>query len=113
MDHPDIEARVRRFCGLLKVISDERRLMILHHLAEKEHSVSQLVELTRLSPSGVSQHLARLRRADLVTSRRHAQAVHYSLNRDRMAALVGAMGAVCRAEPKGMLGSDCGDAKAG
>lgn len=65
---------------LLKLISNQKRLLILCLLHEKEMSVSELNEtLTQLSQSALSQHLAQLRSADLVKVRRDAQSIYYSL----------------------------------
>jgi len=64
---------------LLKAMGNERRLAILCHLSEREHSVTELCNLVGLSQSALSQHLAKLRRDNLVTTRRSAQTVYYSV----------------------------------
>lgn len=76
----DLRVNARRASTLLKAMSNERRLMILCHLAEGERSVGELEELIKLSQSALSQHLARLRRDKLVRTRRSAQNIFYSLN---------------------------------
>jgi DNA-binding transcriptional ArsR family regulator len=63
----------------MKAMGNERRLRILCHLSEREHSVSELCRLVGLSQSALSQHLARLRHDNLVTTRRSAQTVYYSV----------------------------------
>ncbi len=68
-----------RASRLLKAMGNERRLRILCHLSEREHSVSELCRLVGLSQSALSQHLARLRHDNLVTTRRAAQTVYYSV----------------------------------
>ncbi len=65
--------------GLLKSLAHPARLMVLCRLAEGEASVSELQQMTALSMSALSQHLAVLRDAALVETRRQAQAVYYSL----------------------------------
>jgi DNA-binding transcriptional ArsR family regulator len=60
-------------------MGNERRLAILCHLSEREHSVTELCRLVGLSQSALSQHLAKLRRDNLVTTRRAAQTVFYSV----------------------------------
>lgn len=60
-------------------MSNESRLLILCNLAEGEKSVGELQELVELSQSALSQHLAVLRRDGLVTTRRSAQSIFYSL----------------------------------
>lgn len=67
---------------LLKSMANERRLMILCHLACGEKTVGQLEKLIGISQSALSQHLARLRKDGLVRTRRAAQNVFYSLDGD-------------------------------
>ncbi len=65
--------------GLLKSLAHPARLLVLCRLAEGEASVSELQQIAGLSMSALSQHLAVLREAALVDTRRQAQAVYYSL----------------------------------
>ena len=64
---------------LMKALGHESRLMVLCTLSEGELSVGQLNELVGLSQSALSQHLGVLRRDGLVTTRREAQTIYYSL----------------------------------
>ncbi|MEE9602482.1 MAG: metalloregulator ArsR/SmtB family transcription factor [Thermoguttaceae bacterium] len=64
---------------LLKSLANDRRLLILCHLTENEKSVGELERLVDLSQSALSQHLARLRRDNLVQTRREAQTIYYSI----------------------------------
>ena len=64
---------------LLKAMANEWRLMILCQLSEGERTVSELQSALGLSQSALSQHLAVLRRERIVTARKHAQSVSYSL----------------------------------
>lgn len=66
--------------ALLKAMANEKRLVILCHLLQGEKSVGELEELLDLSQSALSQHLARLRVAKIVKTRRSAQTIYYSLN---------------------------------
>ena len=68
-----------RASRLMKAMGNERRLVILCHLSEREHSVTELCRLVGLSQSALSQHLAKLRRDHLVKTRRSAQTVYYSV----------------------------------
>ena len=66
--------------GLLKALANERRLLVLCHLAESgELSVGQMVERVGLGQSALSQHLARLREEGLVATRKEAQTVFYRI----------------------------------
>lgn len=64
---------------LMKALANENRLMILCSLSAGELSVGQLNAAVDLSQSALSQHLAVLRRDGLVTTRRKAQTIYYSL----------------------------------
>lgn len=64
---------------LLQALSNPHRLMILCVLADGELRVSDLNERLPLSQSALSQHLALLRKQALVTTRRQAQTIYYSV----------------------------------
>jgi DNA-binding transcriptional ArsR family regulator len=64
---------------LLKAMGNPHRLLVLCHLLGGEKNVGELERLVGLSQSALSQHLARLRRDGLVTTRRSAQTIYYSL----------------------------------
>lgn len=64
---------------MLALMGNPRRLMILCRLAEAECSVNTLAVSVGLSPSALSQHLARLREAGMVATRRDGQTIRYRL----------------------------------
>jgi len=65
---------------LLKLLANEKRLIILCFLATRgEMPVGSLVAALGLSQSALSQHLARLRRDRLVLFRRESQTLYYRL----------------------------------
>ncbi|NSY15387.1 winged helix-turn-helix transcriptional regulator [Agrobacterium vitis] len=68
---------VETSAALLKAMANPARINILIILAEREVSVGPLSELVGLSQSALSQHLAKLRQAGLVTTRREGHAVYY------------------------------------
>jgi DNA-binding transcriptional ArsR family regulator len=63
--------------GMLKLLGDETRLRIIWALLDGEHSVNELAELVGAHPTGVSQHLAKLRLARLVRTRRDGTRIFY------------------------------------
>jgi DNA-binding transcriptional ArsR family regulator len=62
---------------MLKLLGDETRLRIIWALLDGEHSVNELAELVGAQPAGVSQHLAKLRLARLVRTRRDGTRIFY------------------------------------
>ena len=56
-----------------------------------ERSVSALEAVVPLSQSALSQHLAKLREYGVVTTRREAQSIYYSLADPRVASLIGTL----------------------
>ena len=64
---------------LLKAMSNESRLMILCSLLGKEMTVGELNSVIPISQSALSQHLAELRKNELVITRKQAQTVFYSI----------------------------------
>ncbi|MGS2743503.1 ArsR/SmtB family transcription factor [Halomonas sp. LS-001] len=74
--------------SLLKAMANEKRLQIICLLADKELSVTQINHHLELSQSALSQHLAILRRENLVQTRRESQTIYYSLNSDSAKAII-------------------------
>jgi DNA-binding transcriptional ArsR family regulator len=77
---------------LLKLLANEKRLIILCFLATRgEMPVGALVEALGLSQSALSQHLAKLRRDGLVLFRRESQTLHYRLADPRVVRVLGVL----------------------
>jgi len=74
-----LKAEVSAMAGRLKLMSHPERLLMLCRLEEGEASVNELVTLTGLSQSSVSQHLAMLRDEGMVGARGEAQTRYYRL----------------------------------
>lgn len=68
--------------ALLKQLANPHRLMILCTLIDGELSVGELNARVPLSQSALSQHLAGLREAELVATRKERQSVFYRLQGD-------------------------------
>ena len=79
LDTSRLEASAAKAAGLLRAMSNERRLMILCRLGDGEVQVAALQAAVGLSQSALSQHLAVLREEGLVTTRREGQAVFYRI----------------------------------
>ncbi|MEJ2443309.1 MAG: metalloregulator ArsR/SmtB family transcription factor [Exilibacterium sp.] len=79
VDRNAMQQQAKNAANLLKKLSNENRLLILCTLMDGELSVGELNERVPLSQSALSQHLASLRAANLVQTRREAQTIYYSL----------------------------------
>ncbi len=64
---------------LLKAMASRPRLMILCELLGGERTVTELQNAVGLAMSAVSQHLAKLRETEIVSTRRESQTIYYSL----------------------------------
>jgi DNA-binding transcriptional ArsR family regulator len=63
----------------LKVYAQPQRLMILSYLLRGESSVSDIDRATGIGQPALSQQLAALRQADVVTTRREGKQICYDL----------------------------------
>jgi len=91
-DLTELKANAVVMAARLKLMSHPERLLMLCRLDEGEASVNELVALSGLSQSSVSQHLALLREEGVVNIRGEAQTRYYSLN-DRIVS--GVIHALC------------------
>ena len=64
---------------MFRAFSDRTRLRILHLLSEGEMCVGDLVNVLRVPQPTASRHLAYLRRAGLVVTRKNGQWNYYKL----------------------------------
>ena len=79
-DIKHLEENSQRASRLLRIMSNEKRLLILCNLVGQELSVQEIQKATGLGQSTVSQQLAILRAERLVKHRRQAQSVYYGLD---------------------------------
>ncbi len=90
----DMLASIDRASEFLKSLSGRSRLMLLCHLWEGEKSVGELVRLTGVRDTAVSQQLGLLRRDGLVSGRRDGHTIYYSLANDDAARILEALSAI-------------------
>jgi DNA-binding transcriptional ArsR family regulator len=80
--------RVAVAVEVLGLLADRTRLSLLVRLGEGEADVSTLTEACGATRTSVSQHLARLRLAGLVTTRKDGRRVVYALRHGHLRRLV-------------------------
>jgi ArsR family transcriptional regulator len=65
--------------SLFKALADRTRLRVIHLIGDDEVCVCFFVEALKTNQPKISRHLAYLRRAGLVTTRRDGKWMHYRL----------------------------------
>jgi DNA-binding transcriptional ArsR family regulator len=78
---PDVssESDRQRYATVTRALADPKRLCVVEILAAGERSVSELSREAACQIPNMSQHLAVLRSAGLVTTRREGSTVYYRL----------------------------------
>lgn len=73
---------------VFRMLADSTRVRMLWALLDGERPVNELAEAVDKAPAGVSQHLAKLRMARLVQTRRQANQVFYRVDNEHIEQLV-------------------------
>lgn len=94
-DLSELKANASAMAARLKLMSHPERLLMLCRMDEGEVSVNELVELTGLSQSAVSQHLALLREEGAVATRSEAQMRFYRLDDPVVRGVIHALCELC------------------
>jgi DNA-binding transcriptional ArsR family regulator len=71
-----------------KTLGHPARIRVLELLSEREHAVGEMLPEVGIEATNLSQHLAVLRRAGLVTTRKEGSSVYYSLTSPEVAELL-------------------------
>lgn len=72
-----------------KVIANQKRLEIIQLLGNRELTVTEMTEMLGLPQANLSQHLAPLRQAEIVRTRRSGVRIYYHLTDQRIAEACG------------------------
>ncbi len=99
MHSEELSETADKACELLRVLANPKRLLILCHLADGELSVQQIQNATGLGQSTVSQQLAIMRGEHLVSTRREAQSVFYSLENRKARSVIEALQDIYAPDP--------------
>jgi len=81
---PTTEGERQRYAAISHALADAKRLCVLECLSQGERSVSDLSREASCQVPNMSQHLAVLRSAGLVESRREGNTVLYRLSDPRI-----------------------------
>jgi ArsR family transcriptional regulator len=77
--------------SLFRALADQTRLRLLNLIDNREICVCYFVEILGMSQPKISRHLAYLRRAGIVASRRDGRWIHYRLSIPRDEAAAGVL----------------------
>ena len=78
-DLAKLHAAADEACGLLKVLANTNRLLLLCQMTQGELSVGALQEITGIRQPTLSQQLTVLREEKLVSTRREGKQIFYSI----------------------------------
>jgi DNA-binding transcriptional ArsR family regulator len=79
LDLEAMQTSAARACGLLKVLGNPDRLLLLCQLTQGEYCVSELEALLNIQQPTLSQQLGVLREEELVSTRREGKQIYYSM----------------------------------
>ena len=71
-----------------KTLGHPARIRVLELLSQRDHAVAEMLPQVGIEPAHLSQQLAFLRRANLVTFRKEGSTVYYSLTSPQVAELL-------------------------
>ena len=94
IDPAAFQAAAGKASRLLRTLGNEKRLMILCQLGDREMSVGQMLPLFGLSQSALSQHLAKLRDEALVATRREGQSIFYRIHDPAVLQVIATLAAI-------------------
>lgn len=79
LDPQLLRSGVAQAVGVLKILANEDRLMLLCQLSQGEHCVSELQEELHIAQPTLSQQLGVLRNEGVVSTRRQGKNIYYSV----------------------------------
>lgn len=91
---------------LMKQLSSPVRLMIMCALDNAELSVNEINDKVGMSQSALSQHLAKLRSAGLVTTRKDKQSVYYQLAGTEVSQIIAVLKSIYCPEGGDLVGEE-------
>lgn len=91
LDLQAMQSSAARACGLLKVLGNPDRLILLCQLTEGEYCVSELEAMLGIQQPTLSQQLGVLREEGLVSTRREGKQIYYSIDSREAKAVMGVL----------------------
>ena len=91
LDLQAMQASAAKACGMLKVLGNPDRLLLLCQLAQGEYCVGELESLLRIQQPTLSQQLGVLRDEGLVSTRREGKQIFYKIASREAMAIMGVL----------------------
>ena len=88
IDLAKLHAAADEACGLLKVLANTDRLLLLCQMTQGEYSVGELQVITGILQPTLSQQLTVLREEKLVNTRRDGKQIFYSIASEEASAVL-------------------------
>ena len=107
-----LAANSKRAAAFLKTMANDKRLLVLCLLAQREHNVSEIEQALGIRQPTLSQQLAILREEGLVETRREGKTIYYDLASPEAEALMDLLYKLFCAEDAAIAGAREGDAAA-
>jgi ArsR family transcriptional regulator len=88
LDPKAMQAGAARACGILKVLANPDRLLLMCQLAQGEYCVSELEAMLQIGQPTLSQQLGVLRDEALVSTRREGKQIFYKIDSQEAIAIM-------------------------
>jgi len=75
----NLKENAKKAEAMLKILANQKRLIILCHLSDGRKSAGELTKAVDLSHSALSQHLSKMKNLNLVEDIKEGQEVFYSI----------------------------------
>ena len=85
---------VKMKADILKALAHPTRVKILENLREGERCVCEIIDDLGIEQSNISQHLAVLKKLDIVTSRKDGLRVNYQVKHHQVFKLLDLLGSI-------------------
>lgn len=96
MDLAALQNAAASASGLLKVLANQERLLLLCQMTQGDYCVSDLEQLTGVRQPTLSQQLTVLREENMVTTRREGKQIFYAIaSKEAMAVMQTLYGLFC------------------
>lgn len=79
---------IKRLSTILKLIANPERMAILFLLLDGDRSITELAQALGSSPTGIANHLARLRTEGIIDFTRYHRIIEYRLTSEEAATIL-------------------------